>query len=281
MTPEKLTNAQIERRIQLAIVGPALDRMGGTDSFLREGWSFDRVHELVIEPTYSVTVEEDCDLGDTKEGPILGAFDPIANIARIDRRISRGSSDPRRTFVLWHEVAGHGVLQGGWLRNQGISNGSNLIDTDLTLSDECRRVLERQANHAAACAAAPIHLVKLAIVHAFRPTNRLLEFKGKAHYGFRPGRWQPEIESFQDFKRFIAAQIQPHFDSLSVECLSYRVEASGLVVDRSQTMPPTVQLFRVGPPARSAGVPRFGVETSESMRNARAWPSHQNKQRSA
>lgn len=74
--------------------------------------SFSSVYDNVVYPQYEIIVEEGCDLGVDDEGQkILGEYDPLSNIAYIDDAISEESNDPRRTFTLWHEVGGHGVLQ--------------------------------------------------------------------------------------------------------------------------------------------------------------------------
>jgi hypothetical protein len=78
--------------------------------------SFDAAYNEFIYPKYDITLTEDQDLGiDDAGNKILGSFDPLDNAAFIDVSLS---DDPRRTFTCWHEVGGHGLLQGEWLRKE-------------------------------------------------------------------------------------------------------------------------------------------------------------------
>ena len=122
------------------------------------GISFDRFYESVIYPDYGIVLEEECDLGfDAHGSKILGQFEPASNRVYIDASLSRSLQDPRRTFTLYHEVAGHGVLQGEWLRAEfgRVSQSGKLTTTEAMLDLKTVNVLERQANLFAAHVAAP------------------------------------------------------------------------------------------------------------------------------
>src|SRR5437016_4462903 len=91
-------------------------RVVGTTRIFHYGLHFDDVYEQVIYPEYQIGLDESQDLGTDAVGKkILGWFDPVQNKVFIDRSLK---DDSRRAFTLWHEVGGHGVLQGAWLRDQ-------------------------------------------------------------------------------------------------------------------------------------------------------------------
>ena len=101
---------------------------------------------------------EGCNLGhDEQRNKILGRFDVETNTAYIDTSLGPESPDPRRIFTCWHEVGGHGILQGQWLcRELARSHRFRyIITTEDSLDGRTRYELDRQANLFAAHAAAP------------------------------------------------------------------------------------------------------------------------------
>jgi hypothetical protein len=201
------------------------------------GISFDRFYESVIYPDYGIVLEEDCDLGFDADGSkILGQFEPASNTVYIDASLNRSLQDPRRTFTLYHEVAGHGVLQGEWLRAEfgRISKSGKLTTTEAMLDLKTVNVLERQANLFAAHVAAPRWLLK----HAMGAKLKLccpVAFLGRGQYCVDVGRRTSFYfaDTFDDVCRRLALTIQPYFGGLSIEALSYRIAEAGWAVDVS------------------------------------------------
>jgi hypothetical protein len=201
------------------------------------GMSFDRFYESVIYPDYGIVLEEGCDLGFDADGSkILGQFEPASNKVYIDASLNRSLQDPRRTFTLYHEVAGHGVLQGEWLRAEfgRVSMTGKITTTEAMLDLETVNVLERQANLFAAHVAAPRWLLN----HTMRTRLQLccpVGFQGRAEYCVDvAGRTSFYFaDTFDDVCRRLAWSIQPYFGGLSVEALSYRIAETGWAVDLS------------------------------------------------
>ncbi len=210
---------------------------GGRRGLLTQGLQFDRVYEEFVYPNYGIVLDEKKALGVDETGrKILGYFEPSTNTAFIDVSLR---DDPRRTFTLWHEVAGHGILQGDWLRSQ-IECG--VVTTEQDLSPDTIDVLERQANLFATHAAAPSWLVDAMIVRVFHPTKPFLYFGPCTYWLEANGRSSPyHIFSFDDLCQTIAWRMQEYFGNLSKEALGYRVRDSGWVRDKSL---PALKLFR-------------------------------------
>lgn len=211
------------------------------------GISFDLVFDNVIYPEYEIELVDDKDLGEDDEGSkILGCFDPVNNTAYIDACLQPSTHDRRRAFTCCHEVGGHGVLQGQWLRSEWkrLNRQSAIITTQASLTPETEHLLERQANLFAAHLAAPtwllIHVIQR--VFGFEPHHRF-RYTGAGLYSFalRSGTQRCEVRSFDGLCQKIAYYIRGWFGGLSVEALSYRVMECPLVVDASQK---TFNLFR-------------------------------------
>jgi hypothetical protein len=222
--------------------------LGGKRELVRNGLQFDRVYEEVIYPNYGIGLDEKTDLGFDEAGrKIIGYFEPGENKAYIDISLRK---DPRREFTRWHEVAGHGILQGAWLRKL-MSRG---VTTEDDLSPDTINVLERQANLFGANAAAPLWLVDAMIVRVFRPTKPFF-YPGPCGYWLDANGWprQYHIFSFDELCQTIAWKLQPYFGYLSKEALGYRVRETGWVFDITKA---SLKLFRK---AKSAGVRRVLV----------------------
>jgi hypothetical protein len=214
--------------------------LGGKLELVRNGLQFDRVYEEVIYPNYGIELDEGTDLGFDDAGrKIFGYFQPGQNKAYIDLSLRE---DPRREFTRWHEVAGHGILQGAWLRKLM----SCSVTTEDDLSPDTVNILERQANLFAANVAAPLWLVNAMIVKVFRPTKPFI-FPGSCEYWLEANGWsrQYHILSFDHLCQTIAGSLQRYFGYLSKEALGYRVRETGWVIDTTKA---SLKLFRKAKP---------------------------------
>ncbi len=210
----------------------------GRDSLMREGMRFRDLYESVVYPDYEIELVEGVDLGVDADGrKILGMYDVEANTAFIDACIGPNSSDPRRTFTLHHEVLGHGVLQGAWLRKRFADEGRApfVVTTEHSLSPDTIRELERQANTFAARTSAPPWLLDVAVFECFRPTKPFI-YPGPTQYWLEAyGISRPfQVESLHDLCRCIALPVRRRFDGLSTESLAYRIAESSWVHDRTR-----------------------------------------------
>jgi hypothetical protein len=119
-----------------------------------DGYRFVDVYTSVLRPVYGFELRENVALGVAPNGQKhLGGYDFLTKTVFADAIAGPVSGNPKRTFMLYHEAVGHGVLQGEHLRHQYQEmqkRDPRLLDSDLTLSNECRDQLERQANFAAA-----------------------------------------------------------------------------------------------------------------------------------
>ncbi|MCY2986998.1 MAG: hypothetical protein NTY19_03910 [Planctomycetota bacterium] len=224
--------------------------------------SFDAVYEQVIYPDFGIVLVEDEDLGFDDEGKkILGQYDPWENTAFIDMSLQPTTRDPRRTFTCWHEVGGHGILQGDWLRQQLGRNrdDARVVTTEDSIDFATTIALERQANLFASYAGAPTWFLNHAIRETYRGT-RPIRYIGPRKYclDVRGHCQQYDVEDFNDLCRVIALNIQWKFGGMSIEALSYRIESSPFVVDVTRPS------FRLQRTAKTKG-PRFPQTTARGM----------------
>jgi hypothetical protein len=208
--------------------------------------NFDHVYENYIYPEYGIGLEEDCTLGYDETGnKILGRFDIETNVAYIDSEIGRSSHDPRRVFTCWHEVGGHGILQGEWLRQElsQLCRSRVVVTTDDAITGATLSTLDRQANLFAAHAAAPTWLLQIAVQETFNLT-RPIRFIGPRKYclSVNNATVYRDVETFDHLCQVVAHYIGWRFGGLSVEALGYRVAEAGFVTDGTR---PTLQLNRV------------------------------------
>lgn len=203
------------------------------------GLNFDVIYERIIYPEYEISLIEDEDLGfDSVGEKILGRFDPVTNTAFVDPLLRVSNRDPRRVFTCWHEVGGHGILQGDWLRRElaRLRRLSALETTTNSLDMHTSNLIERQANIFAAHAAAPTWMVNYQIRRCFGFENHSrLRYAGPGQYFFcHPANTiNRTVNCFDDFCREIAKCILPFFGGLSIEALGYRVAESRLVLNQS------------------------------------------------
>lgn len=205
---------------------------------LAGGLTFESVHKHFILPYYGIQLIEDIDLGVTGDGKkILGQYDVENNIAYLDSCMNRDKGDPRRVFTCWHEVGGHGILQGDWLRSElrRIDRNPMIVTTETSITPQTTAVLERQANLFAAHAAAPHWLITHAVQRTFQ-LSRPFRFIGPGVYCFDVGsgtRYR-DIGSFGELCRVIAHYIHGYFGGLSKEALGYRIEESRIAIDQTR-----------------------------------------------
>lgn len=220
--------------------------------------SFDALYDQVIYPEYGIALEEHEDLGiDSAGKKVYGRFDVETNTAHIDVSLSRG--DPRRAFTCYHEVVGHGILQGDWLRREmnRLKQDLRIITTENSLDSETSNVLERQANLCASHIAAPTKLLAFAIDDVFRPT-RPIRYIGPRTYtlDIRGCIQRYDVGSFNELCRIIARHIRFRFGDLSLEALSYRVQQMPILRDLTS---PRLHLHRLAPSAASYAMPALAT----------------------
>jgi len=233
--PEKLQRDEIERRAERLVIDPLI-HIVGMDYLKKRGLQFEELYTRVIKPRYGIKIIEGADLSRMCDGRgAWGSYDPVSNVVLMDGKLCDALGDPRRTFTLFHEVCGHGVLQGHWLRAQSRfpDRRTPLVDDGVSMDIHNRDALEWQANTMAGLCAAPLWLVNYRIVLGLR-LNRSLRYIGPRRYWL--GGRAFEIVSFEDYCRSIATLIKPYFGGLSAQALGYRVQRSKLVYNRQ--LPP-------------------------------------------
>ena len=228
-----------------ALVDQYMKRVG-EDRFLENGMCFPELFEEVIYPDYEIELIEGADLGrDCNGKKLLGMFDVEANTVFIDQSIGPESGDPRRTFTLHHEIIGHAVLHGPWLRAEfeRLKQRPFLATTQDSIDEMTTDRLERQANLIAGQTSAPTRLVKYALMRKFMLTKKLAFFGGPCGYWLEVdgASRRFNVDDFSDLCRIIARLIQDRFDGLSIQSLSYRVAECSLIDDRSRS---GVRLYR-------------------------------------
>ncbi len=213
--------------------------------------NFDHIYENYIYPEYGIALEEDCNLGHDEQGKkILGRFDVDTNTAYIDTSLGPGSRDPRRTFTCWHEVGGHGILQGQWLRRElsRFNHTRSIVTTEESIDGRTHYELDRQANLFAARAAAPTWFLRRVIQETYQPTHPL-RYIGPGRYCLsvnKATRYR-DAEDFGHLCRIVAYYINWRFGGLSLEALGYRLVQIGFITDASL---PGLRLNRVAPTSR-------------------------------
>lgn len=229
------------------------------NDFALLGVNFDVIFEEYIYPEYEIELIETHDLGIDEDGEkVLGFFQPELNRVYIDRILQ---NDPRRVFTCWHEVGGHAILQGDWLRREINRTGMvrEIVTTAPMLSPDVVGTLEWQANLFAAHAAAPSGFVGHVIQQTFG-LRRPFRYIGPGQYSFSlsSGTRIRKVGSFSELCNCIAFYIKHRFGGLSVEALSYRVAESRWVIN---------SIDRTAPPTSAFGLKR-------SSKGGNKWKSH-------
>jgi hypothetical protein len=230
MTPESLSFKQIEDRSHRLLINPLIEQVG-RNYLIEHGLGFGELYRRVIRPRYGIEIVERVDLQSLCGGyGALGAYCPDENEVLMDVRMSPEAGDPRRTFTLYHEACGHGVLQGDRLRRVG---SESVVDDDLSLDAANYNALEWQANTMAAVTAAPSWLVDYQLIYRLQLRGRPLVYQGPGEYhlGPRDGVFRFNVVSFADYARAAATLIAPWFHGLSITALGFRVERSAVVSD--------------------------------------------------
>jgi hypothetical protein len=210
--------------------------------------NFDHVYENYIYPEYGIALEEDCNLGHDEQGKkILGRFDIETNTAFIDASLGPGSRDPRRAFTCWHEVGGHGVLQGEWLRRELGRFHRFIMTTEEIFDGKTHNELERQANLFAARSAAPTWFLQHVIHEVYAPTHPI-RYTGPGRYclSINGATRYHDVEDFNFLCRIVAYYINSRFGGLSSEALGYRIAQLGFVTDATRS---GIHLNRVAKPS--------------------------------
>jgi hypothetical protein len=237
-----------------ARLGKQYEAIVGRDYILTNGLHFDHFYETLLFPKFKTDLYEDCDLGKDAEGnQLLGRYDVQHNAAHLDCSVSRELNDPRRIFTCWHEVAGHGALQGPWLRNEFQRTGEfgSINVTEFSLSASAERRLEWQANLFASRLAAPDWLVNYAIKKMFLPQRPFI-FKEPCIYWLNVQGLQLRkyIVDAGDLCGWIGSKISGYFGGLSGEAIGYRIADLGWVRDCTG---PDLHLHRAARPKPMIG----------------------------
>lgn len=197
-------------------------RVVGPEHVLSCGIDFDEVYDAVIYPHYEIILDKNEDLGfDDFGDPILGRFIPKDNAALINKRLFE-TRDPRTVFTEWHEVTGHGILHGDFLRKNAqkyqklftTEKGMNLIEN----------TFEWQARTFAANAAAPRIYVWCMFIKLFG-MRRKIKYQGARRYSliFNNNTWFVYVSSPLELARKIAKRMKHYFWGLSTESIAYQV----------------------------------------------------------
>ena len=222
-SPEPMSKLQIQEkahRFWLEYV-----REVGPEHVLSHGVDFDEMYDSVIYPRYEITFVKDEDLGVDDFGePILGRFIPKDNTALVDKKLYE-IRDPRTVFTEWHEVVGHGILQGPFLRKNAREN-PRLFTTPkgISLLENTFNTFEWQANVFAANVAAPKSYVYCIYAKLFG-SQRKIKYCGPRRYSliFNNIFWPVYAGSPLNLAWKIAKRIRHYFWGLSIETIAYQV----------------------------------------------------------
>ncbi len=187
----------------------------------------------MIYPRYEVALVRDQNLGVTDDGSqILGEFLPMDNAALIDKSLFE-TGDPRRVFTTCHEVLGHGVLHGPFLR-ENAKKYRRLLSTEASAGlivggfDFGRmNTFEWQANTFAVNVIAPLNYVWCLWIMLFG-ANREIRYCGPGRYclSFAGASLFVCANSPFQLAWIIARKMQRFFWGLSAESLAYQVAAA-------------------------------------------------------
>ena len=213
------------------------DRIG-RDHIQSQGQRFEEVHEKLLYPKFGIHLSEGHKLGfDSSGQKILGVYDIRENTAKLDEVLDRARNDARRVFTLYHEVAGHGALQGKWLRAQ-LHELEFLEVTDISISEAAEMKLELQANLFASHFAAPAWLVNFAVKKIFKRAAPF-EYTGPCEYWLTTAGGlsiRKYVTDVYDLCGWIGSKIDQFFGGLSGQALGYRLVDCGWINDKTGTL---------------------------------------------
>ncbi len=202
----------------------------GAEYLLNKGIDFDEIYDAVIYPKFEIVLCKDEDLGVDDDGtPILGKFLSKENTALVDKKLF-DTHDARRVFTQVHEVAGHGILHGSYLRKIA-SKFPILYSTERTVGLDKNafdwrsfNTFEWQANTFAANIIAPKNFVYCIYAKLFG-TRRKIRYCGPGRYSliFNDIFWPVYVCSPLNLAWKIAKRIRHYFWGLSIESLAYQV----------------------------------------------------------
>ncbi len=221
--PDPMSKLQIQEKAYMFF--SEYVREVGPEHVLNCGIDFDEVYDAVIYPRYEIIFVKDEDLGVDDFGePILGRFLPRDNTALVDNKLFK-TRDPRRVFTEWHEVVGHGILHGPFLRKSA-NNNPSLFTTPkgISLLENAFNTLEWQANVFAANVAVPKSYIYCIYAKLFG-TRRKIKYCGSRRYSliFNNSFWPVYASSPLNLAWIIAKRIRHYFFGLSTESIAYQV----------------------------------------------------------
>jgi len=208
----------------------------GPEHVLDYGVNFDELYDALIYPRYEIELDRSQSLGEDDEGnPILGEYLPRDNAALVDRKLF-ANKDPRRVFTLCHEVIGHGVLHGPFLRENAkrfpklLSTDHSVGFTNTGFDWHQMNNFEWQANAFAANVIVPRTYIYCLWRKLFG-MNRKLPYRGPRRYYLTCRDTTLAVRANSPFQlaSVIAKRMQHYFWGLSVQCIAYQVAA--VVVD--------------------------------------------------
>lgn len=202
----------------------------GPEYILNCGVNFDEMYEVVLYPKYEIVLVTDEDLGVDDEGTaILGKFLPKDNTALVDKKLFE-ERDPRRVFIEGHEVIGHGILHGPFLRKNAYkfpklySTEKGIDPTQNRFNWKTFNTFEQQANTFAANVMAPRIYVWCMFIKLFG-MRRKIRYCGPGKYSlcYNNNNWFVYVSSPLELAWKIAKRMKHYFWGLSAESLSYQV----------------------------------------------------------
>ncbi len=207
----------------------------GPEHVLRRGMNFDELYDAVLYPEYEIEFVKEENLGVDDDGVrIMGEFLPKYNTALVDKKLF-DCNDPRRVFTECHEVIGHGVLHGPFLRDNARKYPKLYSTEDVIglgssgFSWKQMNTFEWQANVFAANVIAPPTYVWCVLLKLFGLRSKI-RFCGPRWYSlsFNEMNWPVYAASPFNLAWIIAKRIRHYFGGLSSECLAYQVLRVGI-----------------------------------------------------
>lgn len=194
----------------------------GESYIMRVGIDFDDVYDSIIYPNYEICLDTSIDLDvDDRGDEILGQFLPEDNTVLISSRLI-ARNDPRRVFTTLHEVVGHGILHGNFLRKNS-KNYPNLYSTEESMK-LIENTFEGQANAMAVNFLSPEGFV-LALYRKVFGTWRKINYIGPGRYNLYVNGVDCSVWAASPYQLAwaVAKRIKHYFWGLSTESIMYRV----------------------------------------------------------